>query len=226
MEYYLDYPITQLPGKAITISWTKAYRNVNATFNEEVLFENKTFQQLKKGVNVNHDLLGKIEIKFSKEKLVLNVIVDGIHSPINKDHPIHKIKNYSTYIWIIFGGTCLTLLSDLLTAMSMPLLIVIIIGPLFTLGALFVYLYSAIQLKKGKSLFFWIASGVYAFRVLLLLTLVLSGIFQFDGLGIFIGFIFRFSFMIALLFAIPKIIQYQKHEKYIFKNQDEELIDN
>ncbi len=225
MDFYLDYPITQNKGEVISLSWTKGYRSVNAEYQGEMLFENKSFAQLQKGIVVQHPYLGKIEVKFSKQKLILNVIVNGFHSPINKDHPIHKIKSYSTYFWIVFGGTCLIFLSDLVVATSSPNLLVILIGPVFTLLALFTYFFSAYQLRKAKASFFWIGFSMFTFRTLFIVALTFAGVLTFDPISIMINFLVKGGFLLAFILAIPTILSYQKHEKYIFQENDDTILD-
>ncbi len=226
MDYSKRYPITQLRGEFILLSWTKAYRSVTAEYNGELLFENKTSADLKKGISVHHPELGEVTCKFAKEKMVLNVLVDGLHSPINKDHPINRVKTFPTFIWIIFAGTCITFIAELLSAIKIPYLLVILFGPVFCGLAAAVYCVAAIHLKKGKSWAFWLAFGLFSLRLILLVYLYISGVLSANGLGIFISLLLRFSFLLSFLLAIPHVLNYMKHEKYRkHENGNDELLD-
>lgn len=211
MDYQINYPITQLPGEFIALHYTKGFRSVLAEYKEEVLFEEKKMADLKRGIVVNHPLLGKIEFKFAKEKMVVNVIVEGFHSPINKDHPRQKVKSFATYLWILVGFTGITFFGELFAAIKFPFWQLILLGPVFTALAIMAYIVSALKLRKAKSSFFWLAFGMYLFRFLVYIS-INSFLFSINGFGI--GILLRSIYLIVFLIAIPLMVRYRKYEKF------------
>lgn len=211
MDYQINYPITQLPGEVIALHYTKGFKSVLAEYKDEVLFEDKNISDLRRGVVVNHPVLGKLEFKFAKEKMVVNVIVEGIHSPINKDHPRQKVKSFATYLWILVGFTGLGFIVDLIAAINIPLLIVFILGPVFAAVALSIYILSAVKLRKAKTMFFWTGFGMFLLRYMFYCSLPLFGL---EINGFLLGVVIRSMYLIAFIVAIPMMLKYRKYEIY------------
>jgi hypothetical protein len=215
MDYELKYPITQRPGEYILLSYTKGFREVIAEYKDKVLFEGISGKDLKRGVKMTDADLGTVEMKFAKEKLVVNVIVDGYHSSINRDHPKKRLANVASLFWILMGFTCLTFLLVTYMSVRFPLPSVIASGPLFTAMAIGIYAITAVNLRKGKSDFFWLGLGMFVIRILLTLVAAMNDSSITESFGFTIGLILRVAFLVGLLFCIPLVLKHRKYEPFM-----------
>jgi len=227
MENQINYPITQLPGEFLVLNYTRGYRDVQAVYKGEVIVDHLSAQNLKKGVKFDHPVLGKVEMKFAKEKLVVNVIIDGYHSSINKDHPKNRIANVATLFWTLAGFTCLTFLIQTYAASQVRDAQFALTVPLFTALSIGVYSFSAYNLRKGKSAFFWLGLSVFVARIIISVLFVLYIPISVDMLGFGLGLVLRGAFLLGLLFCIPLILRYRKHEPFLKQHEsvDDMLID-
>ncbi len=228
MDYEIKYPITQRPGEFILLHYTKGYREVALEYQGEWITDRFTSQDLKRGITVNHPELGMISAKFAKEKLVANLIIDGYHSPINKDHPRTKLVNQSTFFWTLMGFTCISFLIELVGAIKFPHPLVLLLGPVFAGAAVAAYTITAVQLRKLHSSYFWLGFGMFSVRVLFLVYAKISGFYISDNLMFTIGLLPKLSFLLAFLFAIPVMIDFRKYERYLHKKSfdDNSILDN
>lgn len=228
MDYEIKYPITQRPGEFILLHYTKGYSEAALEYRGEWITDYFTAQDLKRGITVNHPELGMISAKFAKDKFVANIIVDGYHSPINKDHPRTKLVNQSSYFWTLMGFTSISFLIELVGAINFPHPLVVLIGPVFVGAAVAAYTITAVQLRKLKSSFFWVGFGMFAFRILFLVFAKMSGFYNIDNLWFTLSLLLKFSFVLAFVFAIPAIIDFRKYERYMRKTDTDSLniIDN
>lgn len=228
MDYELKYPITQRPGEYILLSYTKGFREVMAEYKDKVLIKGISGKDLKRGVKFKDDDLGSVEMKFSKEKLVVNVIVDGYHSSINRDHPKKRLANVASLFWTLMGFTCLTFLIVTYMSVRFPLPSVIASGPVFTAVAIGAYTITAINLRKGKSDFFWLGLSMFVLRILLTALPVMNDSSISDNFAFSFGLILKGAFLLGLLFCIPLVLKHRKYEPFMKKTitSDPDLLDS
>jgi hypothetical protein len=113
MDFTLNYPLTQYPEN-IAAEWTKGYREVKLSFKGRTVatFVNG-LQYVKKDYTVIDSEIGEIKIRFSEQPYFMNVMVDDLHSPINKSHPKHKFKLMAgTFAFYIVVVVLMTLMLD------------------------------------------------------------------------------------------------------------------
>lgn len=209
MEYQRKYPITQVPGEYIILTWERGYKNVSATYRDrEVLFIDRA-AKIKKGVKVQDPELGNIQLSFSERPMMVNVVVDGYHSPINNSHPAKELKPLNRFFYLLaffvlvsFGINTYLYDSAVLWFLS--------ILDLFAFSA---YIVTAIFLGKGKGWAYFIGMPVFALFTLFFIYISLVPL-AFYELTTIIKLIIRLAVLGVLLWHWKTATSAIRHARF------------
>lgn len=220
MDFEKKYPLTQLPGEFILVQWTRGYKEVELFYKEESIAHVQGAMKLKQGISVSTDL-GVIKLKLSEKPVMLDVIVDGFHSPVNVSHPMKELKKTSTFFWLIAvfsfiaGALEVGICSDIPPLMLIVLVIDLIVFATYVLSAVFV--------SKGKSWAFYLGFSMFSLFTLLTLLILFSG--AVGGIVQYMFMALRFGAAIVLIINLKTAISATKHLKYKAAIS-EDLLDN
>lgn len=218
MDYERKYPLTQIPGEYLLVSWIRGYKEVELRYRDRLITEVKGIAPLHNGVTFKDEQLGRIELKLSEKPVVLDLIVDGYHSPVNVSHPAKQLKSASTYFWMI---AALAIIGSLLEGVNIGFGsgIGLIISSLnFLTVAL--YIISAVFVSRSQPWAYWLGFCVFCFWTLIALMLVPLGGF----LDVIIMLI-RLVFLYFLITNIKHAAGTAKHRRFGSKF-DEKLLDS
>lgn len=176
MDFEKKYPITQQPGDFVLARWTKGYKQVELYFKDELLANVTGGSKLKKGLKVQTTKLGTIELILSETPIMLNLVIDGYHSPVNTMHPIKMLKKSAMFFWLLVTGVIVT---TSLGGMRFDFAdLILSIDGIINLIYLGIYISSAILVAKGKAWAFYMGFGAFALSSLFaLLTVFFLGFF-------------------------------------------------
>ena len=215
MDYEKKYPITQQPGDFVLARWERGYKNVEFFYKDRLLGSVQGAAKLKAGIRLNDTELGVIQAKLSEKPIMMDLIIDGYHSPVNGSHPSKELKKTSPFFWII------SVLSFIVGAIEIgsltgydraQLILTAINGTILVL-----YIVAAIFVGRGKVWAYYL--GFVLFSLLFLLNLLSMG----SGIGI-IFLIIRGAVLGVLIYNLKTVISTQKHAKY-GKFISEDLLD-
>ncbi len=217
MFYEKKYPLTQLPGQHLLLSWERGYKSTKLFHNERELVHVNSIGQLKKGFRFDDPELGRIELKFSEKPISVDVIVDGFHSPANASHPVKKIKSISKFFYI-FAAFCLIQfgMSSATGGITIGLgSQALILCSLYVICAVFSNQSKAWAVYTGFIVFCLIT--LYYLMLLILLQSIpvstgISGIMLFMILG------FRAVFIIFMVPYLKMAVQLAQYKKFNHRN--------
>lgn len=221
MDFEKKYPLTQQPGEFVLVQWTRGYKLVELYFNEQLLGSVQGAAKLKTGTTISNTLIGNIDLKLSEKPILLDVIVDGYHSPVNVSHPIRELKGTATFFWIIAafsiiaGGIEIGIMSD----WNLGFKITVILN----MSILVAYIVSAVYISKGKVWAYYLGFTVFAFSTLLELVILYQGLFI--GWLLYMFELFRFAALGVLIYNFKIALAVRKHARY-GKSQMPDLLDS
>lgn len=218
MDYEKKYPITQQPGEYVLAQWERGYKYVELFYKDRLIGSVSGAGKIKKGITLKDDVLNTIELRLSEKPVMLDLIIDGYHSPVNQSHPRKEIKGTSTFFWII---SVLSLVVGLVEVGSLTGSPGIIQGIVLAVNLTFVaiYIVAAIFVSKGQVWAYYM--GFILFCLLFLLNLPFT---NFSLFGI-IFFLMRAAALGVLIYNLKTVISVQKHAKY-GRYTNEELLDS
>ncbi len=220
MDFEKKYPLTQLPGEFILVQWTRGYKEVELFYKGESIAQVQGAMKLKKGVTVSSDL-GLIKLKLSEKPVMLDVIVDGFHSPVNVSHPVKELKKTGTFFWLlaVFSFIAGSLEVGICSEIPPLMLIVFVID----LIVLITYIIAAVFVGKGKSWAYYLGFSMFSLFTVLTLLILLSG--SVGGLLQFIFMLLRIGAEIVFIINLKTAIAATKHLRYKSAQLDG-LLDN
>jgi hypothetical protein len=207
MDFEKKYPITQQPGDHVLAKWTRGYKQIELYYKDTLIAAVDGGSKLKKGIKVQTTPLGIIELKLSETPIMLNLIIDGFHSPVNTMHPEKVFKKSSMFFWMLVTGVVLLLFIDG-ASINFKNGSVTIEGYLnfIFLG---IYIASAILVSKGKVWGFYMGFGAFALTSLFALLTVF-----FLGFMGFIALVLRAIIMYFIVSNFKNANGALKHRKY------------
>lgn len=214
MDYRKKYLLTQYPGKFLLAEWNRGYRDLKISYEGRLVAENVKLSSMKKGVTVQDAQLGSVQLKLSEKPILLDIIVDGYHSPGNVSHPSKQLKTMSFVGWVAAGLFVIKWLLEGFTFVMVP---VILIYDLLAFACLAMYIVCSIQIRNGKP---WAFFGIYT---LLYAGLLLQCLVSFGGL-MMIFLLFRTVIMVYLAIGLKTAIQAARHGKFKV-DLDSDLLD-
>jgi hypothetical protein len=218
MDFEKKYPITQQPGDFVTIQWTRGYKAVDVYYKDELIGSVQGSAKLKAGTKIS-TVLGTIDLKLSEKPIMLNVIIDGYHSPVNVSHPVKELKKTAVFFWMIFTFALIAslmegiYLSTVLTAEVIVTLINFVILTVYGLAAVFI--------RKGKPWAYYMGFSMFALMYALSLLNFLGPI----SIPLAIVFLFRTGFLVVLIINMKHANSAIKHQRYGLYS-DAELLDS
>lgn len=217
MDYEKKYPITQQPGDFVLARWERGYKYVEFFYKDRLLGSVQGAAKLKAGIRLNDTELGVIQAKLSEKPIMMDLIIDGYHSPVNGSHPKKELKKTAVFFWMMFTFSLIASLMDgvyISTDFSQNSILTLI--NLFIVGS---YCIAAVFVAKSQPWAYYYGFSVFVFVYLISLLLLLN-------LSIFssIVFLFRTGFLVVFIINMKHAIQTQKHAKY-GKFISEDLLD-
>lgn len=223
MDFAKKFPITQLPGEHVLVQWTRGYKQVEVFYNNELVGTADGAGRLKKGVRLVHPKLGNIDLKLSEKPVVINVIVDGYHSPANNSHPVKELIGLSPFFWMLLAFSFIASALEIGLFADYPPILVILVPMDVTIFV--VYLIALIYVRKGKPWAYYMAISLFALMTILVLLVIMSGMVW----GVFTyGFeIIRFGALGVFLYNLKTVNAAAKHLKYgtLQARASEDLLD-
>ena len=95
MDFEKKYPLTHRSNEHVLVQWTRGYKQVDVYYKENLIGSVTGAAKLKNGTSFLSEL-GEIKLKLSEKPVMLDVIVDGYHSPVNVSHPVRELKAMNT----------------------------------------------------------------------------------------------------------------------------------
>ncbi len=222
MDFEKKYPLSQLKGEFVRVQWTRGYKQVEVYYKDSLIAQVSGAGELMRGVTILTEQLGELKLKLSQSPVMLDVIVDGLHSPVNVSHPVKELKKTATYFWIItafafiVGAYEIALVRDELTLLPIVLTINFVV--------FITYVASGILVGKGIPFGFYLGFGMFSFVTLLFLLLLIDGFIW--GLFFYIFQAIRIGGLIALATNMKTAIQASKHRRYKEATSDSLLDSN
>jgi hypothetical protein len=218
MDYEKKYPITQQPGDFILVQWERGYKYVEVFYKDKMIGSVENAGKLKKGFVIQDEQLGNILLKLSDKPMMLDVIVDGYHSPVNQMHPKKQLAKLSAIFWIIVTFAVIgAILEGVTIGLDMSIGVIITMINILIIA---VYVISAVFVSKGQPWAYYVGFGVYALLTALLLLTVLATA---SGATLF-GLLIRFAFLGVLIYNMKTANSALKHARF-GKNTNDELLD-
>jgi len=218
MQYQRKYPITQIPGEHILLSWERGYKNVTAHYRErEIAFVDNAIK-IKKGITFEDAELGSLRLSFSERPMMVNVVVDGYHSPINNSHPAKSLKQLSKFFYLMSVLVFLSLFVTIYNSQKAN--VVLWTTVILDVIVMAIYTTAAIFLSSGKGWAYFLGTFTFIGFSLLYIFLVF---FSPTGLSLITGIsiVIRIAIITALLFYAKTALSAIKHAKFsAFRNHD------
>ncbi|ASS47805.1 MAG: hypothetical protein A3D31_18740 [Candidatus Fluviicola riflensis] len=221
MDFEKKYPITQQPGDFVTVQWSRGYKAVDLYYKNELIGSVQGSATLKAGTKITDTVLGTIGLKLSEKPVMLDVIIDGYHSPVNVSHPVKELKKTATFFWIIAvfsfiaGAIEVGVFRDTGTVEKTVMTI--------NGSVLIIYIITAVYVGKGKVWAYYLGFSVFAFFTLFTLLVLFGGIMW--GFLLYLFQVFRFGALGLLIYNIKTANAARKHQQYASYN-DAELLDS
>lgn len=218
MDYQKKYAITQQPGDFLLMQWERGYKKVELSYNDR-LIHTFTGSAVKKGLRLNDEQLGRLDLKFSEKPMGIDVIVEGIHSPANRSHPRNELKKSATLFWIITVFAAIaSAIEGVRFGIDNPVGIIVTGINLFLVSA---YLIAAIFTGKSKPWAYYLGFSVFCLMFLLTLLTFVAGM----NFTLLIAFGFRVVFLVMFILNLKHAIAVGKHARYGV-SANEELLDS
>lgn len=223
MDFAKKYPITQQPGEHVLVQWTRGYKQVEVYYKNELVGTADGAARLKKGVRLVHPTLGNIDLKLAEKPVVINVIVDGYHSPVNSIHPVKELIGLSAFFWMLLAFSFIAGALEIGLFMDFPP-ILIIVAPV-NIALWIVYTISVLGVRKGKPWAYILGVSVFGLFTVLSLLVLLSGVF--GGVLSYMFEIIRFGALGIFLYNLKTVNAAAKHLKYgaLQARASEDLLD-
>lgn len=220
MDFEKKYPITQQPGDFVTVQWTRGYKAVDVYYKDELIGSVQGSAKLKAGTKIS-TVLGTIDLKLSEKPVMLNVIIDGYHSPVNVSHPVKELKKIATLIWLlaVFSFIAGAFEIGVFNGAGALQGVIILINALI----LITYIVSAVFISRGKPWAYYLGFSVFTFFTLTTLLILLGGLMW--GYLLYIFQAFRIAALGVLIFNLKTANAARKHQRYGSFN-DAELLDS
>lgn len=210
MDYAKKYPITQQPGEHLLVQWTRGYKQVEVYYNKELIGTADGAGRLKKGVRIVHPKLGNIDLKLSEKPILLNVIIDGYHSPVNSTHPVKELIGLSAFFWMLLAFSFIAGALEIgLFLDYLPILIIVL--PI-NVALWIIYLITVLGVRKGKPWAYILGVSVFGLFSVLSLLVVMSGMI--GGTLTYIFLIIRFGALAVFLYNLKTVSAAIKHLRY------------
>ncbi|MES2557890.1 MAG: hypothetical protein V4604_17175 [Bacteroidota bacterium] len=207
MDFEKKYPITQQPGDFVTVQWTRGYKAVDLYYKNELIGSVQGSAKLKAGTKIN-TVLGTIGLKLSEKPIMLNVVIDGYHSPVNISHPVKELKKTAVFFWMIFTFSVIASLMEgvyLSTVLSVEVIVTLINFAIIT-----TYCLSAVFVRKGKPWAYYMGFSLFV----LLYAFSLLGFLGPVPILLMIIFLFRTGFLVVLILNMKHANSAIKHQRY------------
>jgi hypothetical protein len=217
MDFERSYPLPKNNAEKILVKWDKGYRALELWFNDELIGETGGANRLLKGVEFNNDRLGKVKVWLSEKPMVVNVIVDGYHSPINSLHPTKSMSSLSSWFFLPLILFVVSLIGIFFFNEDYSSTTFIIMA-LFATLPIIIFITSYILLRNRKILGFWLG---YGYMLLLVLANVLSIIYMTQTISFGTSLIFLYFILMNIGFF--KALKISKHLKL---QKQQNLLDN
>lgn len=218
MVYEKKYPIAPTPGDSVLLTWERGYKNTTLHYRDEELITVENVQKLKKGVKFEHQLLGTIELILNENPTGVDVIINGFHSPINKNHPEKKIKSINLYFYI-FASMLVTFLVYMNFSYPMDLASFLIVN-IFEFIFLALYIISAIFSAKARAWAVYMGFCTYCAGTFLSLIAVLIGLNYFNVLISVMILGIRAALLFLLIPYLKTAVSLSKHNSLKQKNHN------
>lgn len=217
MDYEKKYPLTQFEGEFILARWTKGFGHFELVYKDKVIVQDKGGKRLQKGVVYSDPDLGKIEVKLSEKPIMMNIIVNDFHSPINSMHPRIMIKSMNTFFYILTALGFVASAIDAMVYNGLGLISVVI--DCYLLATVLIYLISAISISRGAKYAFFLGFTNFCVSFLLESFMIFTGFVQ--GWILWAFLFFRIIMLIFLLTNIKLALSHLKHLKFSYNAGDE-----
>lgn len=218
MDYEKKYPITQQPGDYLFIQWERGYKYVEVFYRDRLVGSVSGAAKLRKGVRLQDETLGNIDLKLSEKPVVLDVVVDGYHSPVNQSHPKKELKRIAAFFWII---SALSVIAGLLEVGNLSgygglqAIWLIIVLTIIT-----VYILSAVFVSQGKSWAFYMGFSLFSLLFLFHLLVLFLGASILD----MVFEVFRIAGLVILILNMKTAIAAARHDRF-GKQVNDDLLD-
>lgn len=220
MDFEKKYPITQKANEYLLVQWTRGYKQVDVYFGEKLIGSVSGTTKLMKGTSFLSEL-GEIKLKLSEKPVMLDVIVDGYHSPGNVSHPVRELKAMNTYFWIISvcafiaGAVEVGIFSDWVVIMLPVFMINLIILALYVVSAVFV--------GKGKPWAFYLGFSVFSFFTLISFLALAGGLMW--GMLLYVFMVLRIGGEVLLIINLKTANAAVRHLRYKGTAINNDLLD-
>ena len=217
MDYQKKYPIAQLPGKYVLAEWNRGYKDLTLSYNGREISYFPSAAKISKGIVIKDEELITIGLKFSERPMMLDLIIDGYHSPVNGMHPVKELKRTAPVFWIITVFALLVaLMEGMYVSMDMAALTIVTSLNVLIVAA---YVISAIFVGKGKAwayiMGFCVFSALFLFFLLTLLLRI--------NMWSVLSFIIRSAILGVLIYNMRTAVAVIRHSKYASRSYNDLL---
>jgi len=217
MDYEKKYPITQQPGEFIIARWERGYKYVELYYKDRLVGSVSGAGKLRSGVTIKDDFFHKIDLKLSEKPVMLDLVIDGYHSPVNRAHPLNELKAMGPIFWIL--GTMSFIAGALEVGGLSGFKILQTIFLLINMTIVGMYFLAAVMVGRKRPWAYWMAFGVFSLVFLFHILLMLV---SWDFWSILLN-IFRGAALGVLIYNLKTVISAGKHLKYGIPASDDLL---
>jgi hypothetical protein len=218
MDYEKKYPITQQPGEFILARWERGYKYVELYHKDRLIGSVSGAGKLKAGTAIADNFFHKIELKLSEKPMMLDLVIDGYHSPVNQAHPLKELKATAPFFWIIAALSFIMGALEVGNLGSFPTFqLIFLVIDMLIVGT---YITAAIMIGRKQPwayiMGFVVFAAVFMFHLLLMAA-------SMDPTSI-VFMILRGAALGVLIYNLKTVIAARKHLKY-GSNVNDDLLD-
>ncbi len=159
MSFSKQYPIPGLSDENLLITWERGYTNVNLYFRGQLLQNIPTAAPIKKGYEFEDEKLGLVHVSFNESPIYIQVRINGILCPLNRNAERKELEGAATIFWIIAILSVIgTFMEGIQLGFGNP---IGLITTLINLAITTDYILAAVFSKKGQPWAYYM--GFYTF---------------------------------------------------------------
>lgn len=211
MTYKKKYPLPKSSSDFLLLEFERGYHNVRLFHGDREVAFVESPSQIKNGFKIADPKLGLIELTFSDSPITINVIVDGLHSPVNASNPKKMLDSAARIFGVV---SALAILGTIIGVANFGLTVTVgIVNFSFDFILTSCYIIAAVFVGKGQPWAFYLGFSAFCFSFLLyILVILLSGLgfVEIIQLGMRAGIL---VFLIMQIKHVTAIIQQNKVNK-------------
>lgn len=224
MDHQKVLPHPKLSNEKLLATWDRGYVNIELWHNNRSVLKAEKFTKENASIVVEDDILGVTELYLSSDPYTLNLKIDGLHSPINSEHPSKTCKTIANWLTPGILFYFIALLVSISLAAGVPKLSELGVFVLVMQSITFVIFIGAYVAALWLSpLYYLIGFLLYQLHAIWLVYMVVE--FQLYDLPMIVLTSGYLLFSAMSFLPLKRLNSYRKHLPYM-KRKQTEIIDD